>query len=437
MSFRGRRSLVWATLWVTLFGPGAANAASTVLLRAGDASLAVDAATSVWVLSAGGAALTLRADASTDFAVTGLSTSSAKPWVSAPAADTVATVNGTAIEFGRIADGFVFVGVDSSMSGSTLRLDVAYDLPASSLRLTRHYAVAAGVPAFEVWTSFDPLAPRAPAIASLNALRVTVPTGTVRYVNGLQGDSADVVRDNAFSLSSRTVNNGEHVTYGATGRSSETTVPWIAVDGASDEFYCALLWSGAWSLALDRRDSALTISMGLASMVTTPGLDRIDSPHAVFGVVRGALPQATAAARTCVSQSLRGGRPLSPLVTYNTWFAYGVAVDEASMKAEIDRVAALGAELFVLDAGWYTNAGRSGTWDFTSGLGSWQVDRARFPTGLGALATGDAHRCGEARLPQMGQQYVGQLQRDYPRAWCQRRQLRAREWAVCGVAGAA
>ena len=55
------------------------------------------------------------------------------------------------------------------------------------------------------------------------------------------------------------------------------------------------------------------------------------------------------------------------------------------MRAEIDGAAALGAELFVLDAGWYAGTGRNGAGDFTSGLGSWQVDRARFPSGLRAL----------------------------------------------------
>ena len=47
--------------------------------------------------------------------------------------------------------------------------------------------------------------------------------------------------------------------------------------------------------------------------------------------------------------------------------------------------AELGAELFVMDAGWYVGAGRDGVFDFTSGLGSWEVDEARFPEGVKAL----------------------------------------------------
>jgi alpha-galactosidase len=50
------------------------------------------------------------------------------------------------------------------------------------------------------------------------------------------------------------------------------------------------------------------------------------------------------------------------------------------------RAAAIGTELFVLDAGWYAGAGAEGIFDFHSGLGRWQPDPDRFPQGLGALS---------------------------------------------------
>jgi alpha-galactosidase len=42
--------------------------------------------------------------------------------------------------------------------------------------------------------------------------------------------------------------------------------------------------------------------------------------------------------------------------------------------------------LFQLDAGWYERDRPEHIFDFTSGLGSWTVDAARFPSGLAALA---------------------------------------------------
>jgi alpha-galactosidase len=63
------------------------------------------------------------------------------------------------------------------------------------------------------------------------------------------------------------------------------------------------------------------------------------------------------------------------------------------VRSEIDGAALLGAELFVLDAGWYVGAGRADAADFSSGLGTWQVDASRFPNGLRAL-TDHAHSLG-------------------------------------------
>jgi hypothetical protein len=53
------------------------------------------------------------------------------------------------------------------------------------------------------------------------------------------------------------------------------------------------------------------------------------------------------------------------------------------MIDEMTAAAEAGVELFVVDAGWYLGAGKGN--DFASGLGSWQVDPARFPDGLASL----------------------------------------------------
>jgi len=227
---------------------------------------------------------------------------------------------------------------------------------------------------------------------------VTIPAGTIHWVTGLEGDTAGAADperpDAAFTLQQRTLPVGAQLTLGAVHRASEETVPWFAVDGSpstsaagaaiSDEFYAALMWSGAWSATFERGAAGLAVSIGLPSMTTTVQRPT-DGPHVVFGVASGGLAQATSALRAYILDGLRGGRPLTPLVTYNTWFAYGTAVDEESMRAEMTRVAALGVELFVVDAGWYANTGIAGSYDFDAGLGGWTADPARFPDGLKPL----------------------------------------------------
>ena len=56
------------------------------------------------------------------------------------------------------------------------------------------------------------------------------------------------------------------------------------------------------------------------------------------------------------------------------------------MRRQMDAFAEIGGELFELDAGWYPSIDPTDRYDFSAGLGSWQVDRSRFPSGLGALA---------------------------------------------------
>lgn len=76
-----------------------------------------------------------------------------------------------------------------------------------------------------------------------------------------------------------------------------------------------------------------------------------------------------------------GARPRA--VVANTWEAVGFALDPDGLAAQIDRAGEVGAELFLLDDGWFgTDHPRD---DDTTGLGDWEVDRRKLPDGLGPL----------------------------------------------------
>ncbi|HZR23257.1 MAG TPA: glycoside hydrolase family 36 protein [Vicinamibacterales bacterium] len=365
--------------------------AAVVVAKTGDASIAHDSDAGLWSLTASGTVLTLELDPASDFRVHQLVTANNKPWISAVAADSIVVVNGQSRAVGNIRDGFTSDGVRTMISGTHLQLDAAFVDDADGLRVIRHYRVTSTVPAFEVWTTFESLGGPV-SLSNLNALQMTIPNGTVRYVTGLMGDNADVDHESAFTRKSKALAAGEHFALRTTGRSSEQTVPSIFVDGSSEEFFAALLWSGAWSLSMDRSTDSIGMSLGVGAMTTTL-VSSIDDAHVVYGVARGGVAQASATVRSFVIQGLRNGTALSPLVTYNTWFAYGTNIDETTMKNEMAHAAALGAELFVVDAGWYRGAGAAGPFDFDAGLGSWDPDPIRFPNGLHAL-TDYAHSVG-------------------------------------------
>lgn len=356
---------------------------ATTAALAGDASITHDTTNGTWSIAAGGTQLTLALDSTRDFSVTSLTTSSGTSWALSPIADSTITVGGQILSLGNRAAGFVLEDVAVQTDGNRLQLNATFSLASRGLRIVRHYAVVSGSAAFEAWTTYVPTGKSA-QVSNMNALQLVVPNGTIRSLTGLRGDAADVESQGVFTLQQNSLAGSGHFSIGAKGRSSETAVPWIAIDGARDEFFAALMWSGAWTIAADRNAVGVTVSAGLAPMTTTL-VSSVDGPHIVFGAVAGGPAQATAVLRSYVLDGIRGGRALRPLVTYNTWFAYGTEIDEASMLEEIDRASALGAELFVLDAGWYAGAGAGGPYDFDAGLGWWTADTVRFPNGLRPL----------------------------------------------------
>ena len=361
------------------------SASPVTVVNSGNATISADSTASTWTLSTNTLNLVLNVGRDIDFAIAQFTNASKAPWVLGTTADTVVMINGKRLVFGRRLSGFSLHDVSASTHGTQLQLDAAYDLVGDGVRMTRHYAIVSGAAAVETWTTYQSLGSPA-TLSDLNALRLTLSPGTAHWITGLQGDNATVDQESAFTRRSKRLNNGDQLTLGSTGRSSETAVPWIAIAGSNETWFASLLWSGAWTLDVSSVGDAMSFSLGLGTMTTT--LDAggaVDGPHVVMGVVSGGVAQASAALRSYTIMGIRQGRQVTPLVTYNTWFAFGTDIDEATMEAEMARAASLGAELFVIDAGWYEGTGVAGPYDFDSGLGSWIPDPVRFPSGLRPL----------------------------------------------------
>ncbi|CAN5581174.1 hypothetical protein BH23ACT6_BH23ACT6_06530 [soil metagenome] len=76
---------------------------------------------------------------------------------------------------------------------------------------------------------------------------------------------------------------------------------------------------------------------------------------------------------------------MPPVVTVKSWEALYFDHNPEHVFALVDAAAAIGAERFVLDDGWFT-----GRRDDSRGLGDWQVDRTVWPDGLEPLVSGCA-----------------------------------------------
>ncbi|WP_328581326.1 alpha-galactosidase [Streptomyces sp. NBC_00370] len=164
--------------------------------------------------------------------------------------------------------------------------------------------------------------------------------------------------------------------------------PWLAVqdaaapaEGATPTYGIALEWSGNWHITADAEPGgALRVRAGRVphegavrlapgATLTTPRLACAFSPDGLEGLAR---------VWHRYERGLTGDRMNRPRkVLYNSWEATGFAVEAASQLELASLAADMGAELFVVDDGWFP--GRA---DDTGGLGDWTPDPKAFPAGF-------------------------------------------------------
>ena len=367
-----------------------AEADARLVISQFDATIVHDSATNAWTIGAASIAVTLALDANQSLVVRRVANPlTGRILIDAAAVDTRLTLNGQSVELAEGATGLRFEGANAATWHGGVHLTFTYRHQALQTTIVRHYACYPGSPTVETWTTVQTTAGADPLVVShLVGWQLSVPAGTVRWVNGLRGDAPDTPVDDAFSVGQRDLAPGESITLAAHRRSSERFMPFVMIDNGRDEWFGGAQWSGMWRITCTRVDSAIQVVLEYPDVTTTvrDGGGALETPHSFVGSVSGGPAAVSGALRGFLTTGVRLGRPILPLVTYNTWYPYGTRIDEPTMLDEIDRTASLGVELFVLDAGWYPGAGTLGFSDFETGLGTWAVDPQRFPSGLRALA---------------------------------------------------
>jgi alpha-galactosidase len=138
-------------------------------------------------------------------------------------------------------------------------------------------------------------------------------------------------------------------------------------------------WSGNTVLRIERDSSTGTtigggelllpgeVVLGPGDSYTTPWVFVATSENGLDGI---------AASWHEWQRSLPAHPAIQPVIC-NVWEAVYFDHDLARLQAIADRAARIGAELFVLDDGWFRNRR-----DDTSGLGDWWIDETVWPDGL-------------------------------------------------------
>ena len=191
-----------------------------------------------------------------------------------------------------------------------------------------------------------------------------------------------------FQLKQVEIDRGGFAIGSTQGVSGHDYAPWLAVQDAASAagpttptWGVSLAWSGSWHidaqvdlgkllrLRAGREPYEGEVLLPAGHALSTPHLLLAFSPEGLDGLARVWHAHERLESRP---RSLRP-RP----VLYNSWEATGFDVEQDG-QLELARVAAsIGAELFVVDDGWFT-----GRPDDTAGLGDWEPDLAAFPDGF-------------------------------------------------------
>lgn len=191
---------------------------------------------------------------------------------------------------------------------------------------------------------------------------------------------------------------GETTLTSRRGHTGHHANPWVVLDaGHADEEHgevwaTALATSGSWRLTVQRTAASragVVASEGHegVEIPLAPG-QRYVSPVSVAVYAAGGFGGVSRALHTYVRRHVLPHPDELRPVLYNSWEATSFEVDEDNQLALARRAASLGAEMFVVDDGWF--GARD---DDRAGLGDWTPHRRRFPRGLRPLAD-EVHRLG-------------------------------------------
>ncbi|MGW4823338.1 alpha-galactosidase [Streptomyces sp. NPDC004227] len=262
-----------------------------------------------------------------------------------------------------------------------LRLEFADGL--LGLRTTLCYETVPGTDVVLRWTELTCTGETEVRLERFDSAAVNVPVQGGARLTYLAGQWSQ-----EFQLKDVRLERGRFELESTQGSAGHAYHPWLAIqdaagpaEGATPTYGIALEWSGNWRITADAEPGGAVrvragrvphegaVRLAPGATLVTPRLACAFSPDGLDGLAR---------VWHRYERHLTGERIDRPRkVLYNSWEATGFDVDAAG-QLELAKVAAdLGAELFVVDDGWFT-----GRPDDTGGLGDWDPDPAEFPGGF-------------------------------------------------------
>ncbi|HLL66311.1 MAG TPA: alpha-galactosidase [Micromonosporaceae bacterium] len=267
------------------------------------------------------------------------------------------------------------------------------------VELELHYRVRPDTDVIERWVALrhtggdDPV-----AVRTLNSAAWSIPERPDYRLSSVAGEwSAE------FQVQRVTAPLGETTITSRRGITRHQQNPWLMVDpgdateGAGEVWSTVLAWGGTWRITARRTlGGQLAVTGGAGSVGAgtegagwrlQPGESRTTPVYAGLYATDGFGGTSRRWHEYVRAHVLPAPAEVRP-VLYNSWEGTWFDVNENNQR-EIAAIAAeMGAELFVMDDGWF---GRRV--DDFAGLGDWDPNPDRFPNGLGPLIA-EVHKLG-------------------------------------------
>ncbi len=273
-----------------------------------------------------------------------------------------------------------------SFSGAELvegRLRLTFTDDVLGLDSVLCYQTVPGTDVIRRWTELTNTGSSDLMLGRLDSAAVNVPVPGGARLTYLVGQWAQ-----EFQLKHIEIDRGSFGIGSTQGVSGHDYAPWLAAqDAASPDgpaWGASLAWSGSWHIdAQVDAGRLLRIRAGREpheGEVLLPAGDTLATPELLLAFSTEGLDGLARVWHT-YERRVHGERGTRPRpVLYNSWEATGFDVQQDDQLELASIAASIGAELFVVDDGWFI-----GRPDDTAGLGDWEPDPAAFPDGFGAF----------------------------------------------------
>ena len=265
------------------------------------------------------------------------------------------------------------------------RLDIVLEDVYYPLQVTLHYVVHEEQDILEKWREVKNTGAETIQIERFFSGEYTLPGSGYRSINN-NGTWADEFKSYEDTLCA-----GKKVYESLRGATAHVATPAFIIHKDADEtqgevWFGTLAWSGNFKVVAEQTPyDYLNIQIGISDtdfVWNLKGGETFASPRVYAGYSDAGLGKMSNIlhrfARECVMPSASADRPLR--VLYNSWEATTFNVTCEGQMALAKKAAQAGAELFVVDDGWFGQRSSDHL-----GLGDWYVNPEKFPEGLKPL----------------------------------------------------